>query len=239
MQSHSISADTQKMPGKNLSRDHQSFNGELVAKTFKYYRRQYDSHVNPNVPVRLIPVRSLYLKNKEQFDKFADIANKNNFDVDSYMRYCVKCGIKESNVSVCLSSTVMIDKFFLHMKVVNKRKKIYKWFLKSAKNIAKQCIDEGYDSTKDYLVDLIRSGKIANYVSAGTISLYFFAAIPKFDKVIKELDMFSKQALYLLDEHFDVYHSEINKAFLQAKNVKVNPISFTDRLIDKMREQNL
>lgn len=236
MQSQSTSANTQRASSRSLSRDHQSFNGELVAKTFKFYRRQYDPHVNPNVPVKLIPVKSFYLKNKALFDKFADIANKNMFDVDGYMKYCVRCGIKESNVAVCLSSTTMIDKFFLHMKVVNRRKKIYKWFIKSAKNIAQQCIDEGYDSTKAYLVDLIKSGKIANYVSAGTISLYFFAAIPKFDKVIKELDMFSKQALYLLDEHFDVYHSEVNKAFLQAKNIKVNPIQFTDRLIEKMRQ---
>ena len=208
-----------------------SFDGEYVAKVFKYYRRLQNPHVSSTLPLKLVSGKALYRANKEAFDKFAKLASKNHFDVERYIKYCVKCGIRESNVNVCLSSTTMIDKYLLHVKNYNNRKKIYKWFLKSARNIANECIQGGCYSSRDWLANLIQEKKVANYVASGKISLYFFAAIPHFDKAIPKLDYFSQQALQLLAEHFEIYHSEVNKAFLQAKNCKVNPIAFTDNLI--------
>jgi hypothetical protein len=74
-------------------------------------------------------------------------------------------------------------------------------------------------------------------VISGEISMYFFAAIPNFKKAIPKLDYFSRQELKLLEEHFNIYHSEVNKAFLQEKNTYINPIDFTDKIIWKIRNK--
>lgn len=230
-----LNAETTNTSRRNGSQsDVRSFDGEYIAKVFKYYRKLQNPRVNHTFPMKLVSGKVLYKKHKVLFDNFAKVASKNSFDVESYLKYCIRCGIQEDNIEACLASMTMINKYALHVKVVNKRKKIYKWFLKSATNIAKECVENGYSSSKDYIIDLLKSGKAAGYVSAGVISLYYFAAIPKFDIVISKLDIFTKQAMTLLLEHFDIYHSEVNKAFMLMKNVKVNPIKFTDTMIAKM-----
>lgn len=212
-------------------------NGEYVAKVFKFYRRLQNPYVSHDLPVKLVSGKAIYNEHKEAFDKFAELAAKNNFDIDRYIKYCVSCGINESIVEVCLTSTTMIDKYLLHVKTCEKRKKIYQWFIKSAKNIASECVAEGYFTTKDLLSHLIQSKKLGVYVTSGRISIYFLAAIPNFDKAIPKLDYFTQLELQSLSSHFEVYHSEVNKAFLQVKNCMVNPIDFTDRLICKIREK--
>lgn len=228
---------SQEEEKRKLQENIDQFDGEYVAKIFKFYRRQQNPYVSHTLPVKLVSGKTLYNKHKEAFDKFAEIAIKNNFDVDRYIKYCVKCGINENLVETCLSSTTMIDKYLDYVNRFEKRKKIYEWFMKSAKNIALECIDEGYFTTKDLLKDLIQKQKISAYVATGRISIYFFAAIPNFDKVIPKLDYFSQLELDQLKNHFDVYHSEVNKAFMQVKNCMINPIDFTDKLICKFREK--
>ena len=218
-------------------RSAQSFDGEFVAKVFKYYRSLQNPYKSKSFPLKLVSGKALYNSYKELFDKFAAAASKNNFDIESYLKYCVKCGMTESTLDTCLASTKMIEKYLAHLKKVKLRKQIYKWFIKSAKNIALQCVDNGYFTTKDFLRMLIDTKQIGKYVVTGQISLYFFAAIPNFKKVIPKLDYFSQQELHLLGEHFDIYHSDVNKAFLQEKNTYVNPIDFTDKLIWKIRER--
>ncbi|MBP5785450.1 MAG: hypothetical protein J6W16_07715 [Methanobrevibacter sp.] len=211
--------------------------GEHVAKIFKFYRRQQNPYVSHDLPVKLVSGKKLYEEHKELFDRFAKLALKNGFDVDRYIKYCVSCGINESCIETCLSSTTMFDKYITYVIGYERRKKIYSWFMKSAKNIAKECINEGFFTTKDILKDLIKRSKIGEYVISGRISIYYFAAIPNFDKVIPKLDYFSRLELQLLQNHFEIYHSDVNKAFIQMKNCMVNPIDFTDRLICKIREK--
>lgn len=215
----------------------QSFDGEFVAKVFKYYRSLQNPYKSKLFPLKLVSGKALYNSHRELFDRFASIASKNNFDIESYLKYCVKCGMTEKTLDTCLASTKMIEKYLAHLKQVKLRKQIYKWFIKSAKNIALQCIDNGYFTTKDFLRMLIDTKQIGKYIVTGQISLYFFAAIPNFKKAISKLDYFSQQELHLLDEHFDIYHSDVNKAFLQEKNIYVNPIDFTDKLIWKIRNK--
>ena len=222
---------------KVQQRNAQSFDGEYVAKLFKYYRRQQNPYVAKDLPIKLIKCKSFYNANKEIFDNFAYTALKCNFNVEPYIKYCVKCGMNESTLEAFLASTTMIDKYLVHVKKVTTRRKIYKWFIKSAKNIAKQSIQQGFFTTKDFLRMLIETKQIGNYIITGQISLYFFAAIPNFKKAIAKLDYFSQQELKLLDMHFDIYHSEVNKAFLQERNMYINPIDFTDKMILKMRSK--
>ena len=127
----------------------------------------------------------------------------------------------------------MIDEFCKHIKKQKKLEDIYKWFMMSVKSIVDECIKTQTYTTKDFLRELIDNNKVGPYVAAGKISVYWLAAIPSFNKVIKHLDYFSKQELQLLDEHFDIYHSEVNEAFLVKNRKMVNPIELTDLAILK------
>ena len=80
---------------------------------------------------------------------------------------------------------------------------------------------------------LVDNNKIGTYVLAGKISMHYLAAIPSFNKVIEHLDYFSKLELTQLNDHFEIYHSEINEAFLAKKKKMVNPIKLTDLAILK------
>ena len=127
----------------------------------------------------------------------------------------------------------MIDEFCSHVKKQKKLEDIYKWFMTTVKNIVDECIATQTYTTKDYLRHLIDNCKIGPYVAAGKISVYYLAAIPSFSKVIGHLDYFSKLELQLLEEHFEIYHSEVNEAFLAKKRKMVNPIELTDLAILK------
>ena len=222
-----ISQDVSKKEQKNVP----YYNGECIAKIFKYYWHLQNPRIKQCPPLKLISGKVLYELHPTEFDKFAEISQKNNFDVESYIKYCVKCGITQKLVLVAISSTTMLDKYKAHIARISKKKKIYQWFMKSVKNIVVDCLKFGCYTTKEYLRLLIKSNKLANYIISGKISIYYFAAIPNFDRVIEKLDHFSKKELSMLHDHFEIYHSEINKAFIYAKNCKINPLDFTDRAI--------
>ena len=88
-------------------------------------------------------------------------------------------------------------------------------------------------TTKDFFRQLIKDNKVGAYVMSGKISLYYLAAIPSFKKVIEHLDYFSKLELQSLNDHFEIYHSDVNEAFLAKKHKMVNPIELTDLAILK------
>lgn len=232
-------ANTVLLDQKHHQRNVQSFDGEYVAKVFRYYRYLQNPYKSKTVPLKLISGKSLYNKHKDLFDSFAKLASSNNFDIEPYIKYCVNCGMTENTLDVCFSSIKMLDKYAIHLKKVNFRKKIYKWFIKSANNIASFCIENGFFTTKDFLRMMIETHQTGNYVISGEISLYFLAAIPNFKKIIPKLDYFSRQELQQLYSHFDIYHSDVNKAFLQEKNKYINPIDYTDKLIWDIREKRM
>lgn len=208
--------------------------GEKAAKIFKYYRGWQNPYKTTITPLKLVSGKRLYKEHKEDLDRFAALAKKNNFDIDSYFKFCViDCGIKESCIDACLSSTTMINEFCNHVKKQKKLEDIYKWFMMSVKSIVDECIKTQTYTTKDYLRHLIDSNKIGPYVAAGKISVYYLAAIPSFNKIISKLDYFSRLELQLLEDHFEIYHSEVNEAFLAKRKKMVNPIELTDLAILK------
>lgn len=237
MQNSTKSLQASQNSKRSSQENIQSFDGEYVARLFKFYRMQQNPHLHHVPPLKLVPFKSLYNRHREAFDSFAKLANKNNFNVEPYIKWCVKCGIDESELDVCLMSSTMMNKYIVHLKSFSKRKDIYKWFIKSVKNIATECVDNGYFTTKDFLRMLIDTHQIGAYVAAGKISVYFFAAIPNFNRVVEKLDHFSRIELRCLEEYFDIYHSDVNKAFILAKNKMINPIDVTDALISKMRSK--
>lgn len=237
MHSHLSSATTSQALSAGGQSAALSSDGEHVAQIFTYYRRLQNPYKSKSCPMALVSGKPLYKRHRAVFDKFASIASANSFDVEPYLKYCVSCGMTEDTLSVCLASTTMLDKYEAHVMKVSKLEKIYKHFKQSAANIAKICIDNGMFSAKDFLRMAVEKKLIGKYVFTGEVSLHYFAAIPKFKEIICKLDHFSQDELKPLAEHFDVYHSEVNKAFLLKKNTYVNPIDFTDRVIAAMRKK--
>lgn len=213
-----------------------SVTGEDIARWFKYYKQMHEQANMIFVPFKLVPCKSLYRKNRKAFDRFAAAASKNNFDVCSYMKFCVQvCGIDESGIGKSILSSAVLSRYEEHMKERLRLRHIYKWFMKSVKFIAETCVEEDYFTAKDYLRMLIDTHQIGACIMSGKISLYFFAAIPNFNRAISHLDYFSRLELVPLAEHFDIYHSDVNKAYMQIRNVKVNPVDLVDRMIEKLR----
>ena len=87
-------------------RNAQSFDGEFAAKVFKYYRSLQNPYKSKSFPLKLVSGKALYNSHKVLFDKFAAAASKNNFDIESYLKYCVRCGMTES------TSGASYSKFF-------------------------------------------------------------------------------------------------------------------------------
>ena len=237
-QSKSINIRLQRQKSKH-SRDvaidqNTISDGEMVAKIFKYYRGWQNKYKKTIAPLKLVSGKKIYRLHKDAFDAFAARAKKNKFDVDAYMKYCViNRGINESCVLSCLTSSTMLQEYANYLKKKKKLEAIYVGFMNTVKTIVKECISDQTYTTKDFLRHLIKHNMIGPYVTSGKISIHYLAAIPSFNKVIKHLDHFSKLELQLLDEHFDIYHSEINEAFLDKKHHMVNPIELTDLAILK------
>lgn len=235
--SNHINTRLQKRAKRHLAEDVEHSNpsdGEYVAKIFKYYRGWQNPYRTTIIPLKLVSGKTIYKKHKELFDAFAAKAKKNNFDIDAFIKYCViNRGINESCIVQCLSSTTMLNEFYNHLNKKHKLNNIYRWFMKSVKNIVAECLDLQICTTKDFFRQLIKDNKVGAYVMSGKISLYYLAAIPSFKKVIEHLDYFSKLELQSLNDHFEIYHSDVNEAFLAKKHKMVNPIELTDLAILK------
>ena len=214
-----------------------NYNGYSVAQLFLYHRRLLNPYIKHYLPLKLVSAKKLYAKYQNEFDAFAERANKNSFDVESYIKYCVdENRLTESSIDICITNPVMLKKYEEHLQLVLRRKKIYAWFIKSAKNIASYCIDMGFFSSKDFIRYMIDNEKVGPLVISGKISPYYLAAFPNFGKIISKLDYFSKNELSFLEKHFDIYHSDINDAFLYVKNKMANAIDVTDEILIKMRK---
>lgn len=212
--------------------------GLKAAQYFKYYLQFKFSFITEKIELRRIAAKSFYTKHKKYFDKLVLIFNKYNLDVIKYIEFFVAhYGKLEKDISEDLLNMKSINAFVDHLKTIEKRKQIYKWFQKSVDNISNDCIALDFYSTKDYIRELISSRKLAQYYLTGKISRYWFAAIPNFKKVIVKLDKMSQDEFKDIYDRFDIYNTDINKAFLMMKSIKVNPIRYTDEIIFKKRQQ--
>lgn len=213
------------------------YDGPHIAKIFAYFMHLKKPNVKKDIPMMLMSGKSLYNPHKKVFDNFAEIAKKNSFDVVPYAKFCVDNGISAKNIEICLTSSNLLAKYNEMNKEALRLKKIYKWFVESAFNIASEAVEMDFFSTKDFIRMLVETKQIAAYIVSGRISPYYFAAIPKFNKAVPKLDYFSRIELQPVERWYEIYHSDVNKAFLQERNIMVNPLEFTDLLMKKIKEK--
>lgn len=212
---------------------------ENTAKVFKFYLQFKNPYLKFTIPFKRVAAKSLYVKYKKEFDSITLVFSKYNLDLTKYIRFFIEVLDKrEKDIKQDFASNVTITKYVEWLKSLDKQDKIYKYFVKSANNIVNDCKALGYYSTKDFIRYLISSKKLAEYYITGRISLYYFAAIPNFKKIIPKLDSFAKSEFQKIYDRFEMYNAEITTAFMKKTNQKVNPIKFTDNLIYKSRMSN-
>lgn len=219
------------MQEKNVTID-----GEFVAKYFKYFLQLKNPYVVYKLPVERVSSKSMYVKHKLAFDKFAKICSKYSIDAVKLLDFYVnKLNKFEKDVDNSLVAIDTINKYVESLQIADLHDKIYKNFLKSVNNIVADCIELNFNSVIDYLRYLISNRKLAAYYATGKISTYYFAAIPKFRNVIDKLDDLAKAEFKTLYDRYEKYHSDVNEAFLKMKNIRINPIKFTNDAILKAR----
>jgi len=219
------------MVEKNMTID-----GEFVARYFKYFLQLKNPYVVYKISVDRVSAKSIYLKHKHQFDALAKLCNKYQIDVVRYIDFYInKLNKFEKDIDANFISIDTINKYIESLQINSLYSKIYKNFIKSVKNIVEDCINLNFNSVIDYFRYLISNKMLSSYYAAGKISTYYFAAIPKFKNVIEKLDNISKDEFSTLYERYDKYHSDINEAFLKIKNIKINPIKYTNDEILKTK----
>ena len=211
---------------------------EKTAQYFKYLQQFNRDVIQQKLDLRRVPWRTTYHKYQKNFDKLVHIFDKYQLDVFKYIDFFVKASKKtERNIKDELVSVKSFEEFEIYLKAEEKRRKAFKWFMKSVDNIANDCICLNILTTKDYIRHLITTKKIGSCYLTGKISKYWFAAIPTFKKLSDKIDFMSRDEMSDVFKMFDIYNSEINEAFQLMKNCKANPIRVTDEAIFKKRMQ--
>jgi hypothetical protein len=207
---------------------------EYAAKIFKYHLQFKNPYIKFLLHFNRVQAKTFYAKYKKEFDKFIVIFNKYNLDAYKYIRFFIEVLNKnETDIKKDFITINTINEYVDWLKHIDKQNRIYKYFIKSANNIVNECNKLGFFSTKDFIRYMITNKKISEYYISGKISLYYFAAIPNFKKIIPKLDSFAKDEFQKVYDRFEMYNAEITSAFMKITNQKVNPIKFTDNLIYK------
>lgn len=209
---------------------------EYIAKLLKFYLQFNNPYLKFIIPLKRVSSKVFYSKYKKEINLLCDVFSKYNLDIIKYIRFFTEVLKKtENDVKNDIVNMATINQYIDWLQSLEKQDKVYNYFIKSVKNIAKKCNELGFFSTKDFIRYLIENKKMAEYYITGQISLYYFAAIPNFKKIIPKLDSFSRMEFSKIYNRFEMYNAEITSAFMRKTNQKVNPIKITDDLIFKLR----
>lgn len=198
-----------------------------LAKYYAFTDKSLDKSLNFQVSLANISGKGIYSKYKDDFDKLFKVYQSHPFDFMSYFKYIVLNGIKVEKIA---DSNIFYS-FVLDLKAKEKYKKIYKYFLKSAKNITAACKELNFSRTVDYLKHIIKNNQLAGLYLSGKISEYYLANIALLPKIVSKLDPISKDTLNYLVLQQEKINSDLQDAFLHIKGIQVDAIKFTDKMI--------
>lgn len=210
--------------------------GYKAARIWKWARQDTNKNLKFKLRLERVTAKGIYASHKDVFDRLAKVFNDNNVSPIEYLKFFAVewCG-SEDKLDTELLDPKVIQAFETFKKATAKKHQIYSWFMKSVDNIANECVERGWFTTKDFIRHLINEKKLAGWYVSGKISKYYLAAIPNFWKIVPKLDYFSKIELQQVADRYDMYHSEVNEAFLKLKKFKINPIALTDAIIYEKR----
>lgn len=230
-----LEGESSKRPCTKLS------DGEIVARELKKALMALSPTWDPRIPIHRVSAVAFYEEHQDIFDRLAKYFKKNRLDISTYCYFYVNVlNKRDRDIDTTLLTKSSLIGYADFLGTREKDRQIFSWFMKSAENLANEAVEHGFVLTKDVLRYLIKSRKIAQWVVCGKLSVYFLAAIPRFDSAIPRLDFFARAELEKLRQMFDIYSTDVNRAFLTVKCVKLNPFAVTDELIaKKRRERNI
>lgn len=211
--------------------------GLLCARYFKFFSQELNQNIIHPLPFERITAKTLYLEHKYQFNKLADICTKYNINIELYIQYFVSFLKKhERDIDTHLLNTYTFQLYVEYLQSKQKQKNILKYIIKSAKNIAHECIQFGYPHSIDFFKDLIVQKKLVNYYITGKISKYFLVLIPNFPKLVSKLDSLTRDEFYSICNNYEMYQIDSNLALKKYKIHVKNIFTFTDEIIKKYQK---
>ena len=137
--------------------------GESAARLLKYYRQQFIlSGYCASVPLNRVKAKGFYEEHKSTFDRLTCFFKAHNLDVGRYIRYFAENLDKwEIDIDKELFSKYSLERYHEWLHGIDKRQRIYEWFMKSAKNLAMLCVEGEYISPKDCFIDALKEKKLS------------------------------------------------------------------------------
>lgn len=211
--------------------------GEHAAVYFKYFLQfvQADKIYKP-VPPKRIRATQLYRKNPDIWNKLVSVFNKHHLNISNYLKFLtdeLKFTCKTPIEAFISADT--LRRYQNYIEFSRKRKYAFDQFQKTVDWLSDFCISENISSAVECLRILIQTKRLATFYVCGSISRYYLSSIVNFDKIISKLDSISKASLADIKSKYEIYNTEINKAYLHYKNQKVNPFKILDNAICKKR----
>lgn len=223
-----------------MSQKREDEDGLKLAQIIKYHLQFNNRNISHPIPVEKISAIGFFRENAEDLTKAAKLYKEIGIDQFEYMQFLVfTLKMNRYNMYRFLLNTKNMKMFVEQKQIKLKKAKIFKYFKKSADFVSSQAAEQGYVTTIDYLRQLIKLRKLANYYVSGKISKYYFAAIPKFPQIVSKLDNISKDEFSPLCNKYEKYKVDVREAMKQENNKVVGVLSYTDSLILEKRQSML
>ena len=136
--------------------------GEYAARLLKFKRQAQALSCAMPVPFLRVSAKGLYNGHKAAFDGLAEFFDRHGLDLKKYVEFFAdNIDARGADLDRDLMSKCSLEKYSEWMHGIERRANIYRWFMKSARNLARLCLDQGYASPKDCLLAAIKDRKIS------------------------------------------------------------------------------
>ena len=166
------------------------------------------------------------------YESLANICNTYKIDYEKYITYLYENHWDNYFNYKQLINIKYIRLYAEYLDMIEKQKKVYNSFIKTANFIADECIRMNYESSTDYIKYLIVNNKLSAYIMAGKISKYWIAAISKLPIIVKKLNVIDRESLNHIVNNQLKLNDDLQESFIRFKSFRVRPFNFTDKLIE-------
>lgn len=205
---------------------------ETLAKYFKFYIQYTNPRQFRFVPLERVGFKGCYNENKKYFDKLSVVCSKYKINAQEYIKFCVLSRV--ANTPEKILSVECFKKYADTIALKERYATIYKNYMRSAKNIAIYCIENG-KTPLEYLKSLIVNNQLGYEYATGNLSKHYIASLQNFKKLFYRLDRINRDELSTIHNVASELNDEIQSVFLMYKNQRAKPISLAEAMIIKIK----
>lgn len=205
---------------------------ETLAKYFKFYIQYTKQNQFMFVPLERVGYKGCYKENKRYFDKLSDVCSKYKINARDFIKFCVMSRTAQTPANIL--SVECFKKYADTIALKERYATIYKSYLRSAKNIAVYCIENG-KTPLEYVKSLIVNNQLGYEYATGNLSKHYIASLQNFKKLFYRLDRINRDELSTIHNVASELNDEIQSVFLMYKNQRAKPISLAEAMIVKIK----